>query len=466
MSRRSSRYFFLLTAFLFSTSVLADTRVALVIGNSRYLGAPPLRNPPSDAALVSRTLAEENFKVIDVRNATRSELLEALNHFTDEAKKADWALVYYAGHGAEIAGANYLLPVDARLKVDRDAQDEAISLERVLQTVDGARKLRLVILDACRDNPFVATMKRSFATRSLNSGLAPIEPQAGILVVYSAAAGHQAVDGAGDYSPFAEAFVNRMKEPGLEIRKLFDSVAADVMEATRKAQRPYVYGSNPSREDFFFKPPPPDRPTGASSDERTWEIIKSSSDVATIARFRDTLPAESPLRPRVEARLKELTPVKQAAAAQPACPPGEKMDAKGACMAPSPLPHAVAFGSLSLPKDPATGDKPYTMQCANGQCSVSFIRRSVSVNDGGMREVDIVDWRWPVDSDGAPAGALREKIRRDVVVACSNSELAVFDGANRVDISEGAKPPRSKIAAYDLWWAACRNKIAKFSKSN
>ena len=139
----------------------ADTRVALVIGNSAYSGVGALSNPIGDAALVADALGSDGFKVKLVRDATRTAMLKALQAFSDEADQADWALVYYAGHGIEVGGVNYLLPTDVELRSDRDAQDEAISLNRVLETVENARKLRLVILDACRNNPFAAAMKRS-----------------------------------------------------------------------------------------------------------------------------------------------------------------------------------------------------------------------------------------------------------------------------------------------------------------
>ena len=159
-----------------ATPGAADTRVALVIGNSAYGGVGALSNPTGDATLVADALGSEGFKVTLVRDATRTAMLKALQAFGDEADQADWALVYYAGHGIEVGGVNYLLPTDVELRSDRDAQDEAISLNRVLETVENARKLRLVILDACRNNPFAATMKRSIPIRAVERGLAPAEP--------------------------------------------------------------------------------------------------------------------------------------------------------------------------------------------------------------------------------------------------------------------------------------------------
>ena len=163
-------------AFLFlwlclATSAHADSRVALVIGNSAYAGVGALTNPKNDAALVAETLGLEGFKVTLLQDAKHEAMLKALRSFSDEADQADWALVYYAGHGIEVGGVNYLLPVDVELREDRDAEDEAVSLDRVLRAVANAHMLRLVVLDACRNNPFASTMKRSIYTRRRGSGI-------------------------------------------------------------------------------------------------------------------------------------------------------------------------------------------------------------------------------------------------------------------------------------------------------
>jgi uncharacterized caspase-like protein len=221
-------------------------------------GVGVLPNPKDDASLVADTLRGVSFHVTLVQDAKHDTMLKALRDFSHEADQADWALVYYAGHGIEVGGVNYLLPIDVELREDRDAEDEAISLDRVLRAVENARKLRLVILDACRNNPFGATMKRSINTRGVvDRGLAPAEPPAGILVVYAAEAGHVAEDGSRGHSPFTAALARRMQEPGLEISRLFNVVTADVLDATDGHQRPYQYGSNPTRDELFLKPPTP-----------------------------------------------------------------------------------------------------------------------------------------------------------------------------------------------------------------
>ena len=146
----------------------AEKRVALVLGNSAYQNVAPLANPVNDGAVIASTLKDAGFDVVDSRHdLPAAETRRALRDFADRARDADIAVVYYAGHGIEVDGTNYLIPVDAKLERDTDVYDEALSLDRVLVAVEPAKQLRLVILDACRDNPFAKTMKRTVASRAI-----------------------------------------------------------------------------------------------------------------------------------------------------------------------------------------------------------------------------------------------------------------------------------------------------------
>jgi uncharacterized caspase-like protein len=187
-----------------------------------------------------------------VSDLGREKFVEALQAFAREAEQADWAVIYFAGHGIEIDGINYLVPIDARLETDRDVQFEAISLDQVLAAVEGARKLHLVMLDACRNNPFMPRMRATTATRAVSRGLAPMEPASGTLVVYAAKHGQTALDGSAGNSPFAAALAKNLPTPGIEINKLFRLVRDDVMAATDGRQEPFTYGSLPGREDYYF----------------------------------------------------------------------------------------------------------------------------------------------------------------------------------------------------------------------
>jgi hypothetical protein len=236
------------------SATVTGNRIALVIGNSAYRNVPALTNPARDADTIASSLRAAGFKTVQLNNdLTREKLTDALHGFAAEADKADWAVVYFAGHGLEVNGTNYLIPVDARLAADRDVEFEAVPLDRVMSAVSGAKRLRLVLLDACRDNPFTNQMRRSVATRSVGRGLTNVEPEAGTLVVYAAKHGQVALDGDGGNSPFVTALTRRMRTPGLEVRRLFDYVRDDVLEMTNRAQQPFSYGSLPGSEDYYFQ---------------------------------------------------------------------------------------------------------------------------------------------------------------------------------------------------------------------
>jgi uncharacterized caspase-like protein len=223
----------------------AEKRVALIIGNSAYQNVTPLANPANDAAAMTATLKGAGFDVVDSRRDLKaSEMKRALRDFSDKARDADIAVIYYAGHGIEIDGTNYLIPTDAVLERDIDALDEAVSLDRVLTVMEPAKQLRLAILDACRDNPFNKTMKRTIGSRAVSRGLAKVEPtSANTLVAFAAKAGSTASDGDSKNSPFTSALVKYIAYPGLDLRLAFGKVRGEVIKVTNNRQEPFVYGS-------------------------------------------------------------------------------------------------------------------------------------------------------------------------------------------------------------------------------
>jgi hypothetical protein len=229
---------------LVSGNALASKRVALVIGNSDYLHVSKLPNPAGDAAAIARLLSDAGFeRVIRRADLGVREFRHAIREFAEISRGADMAVVFYAGHGMEVGGANYLIPVDAKLKTDLDIDDEVMPLDRVLRSLEAART-RFVILDACRDNPFLATMSRLSATRSIGRGLARIEPGASdMLIAFAAKAGSIAADGVTGNSPFTTALVKHVAEPGLDIRLALGKVRDDVLSITNGRQEPFVYGS-------------------------------------------------------------------------------------------------------------------------------------------------------------------------------------------------------------------------------
>jgi uncharacterized caspase-like protein len=231
-----------------------ERRVALVVGNAAYETVGPLANPVNDALAMAGTLDRLGFEVIEKHNIGVVQMREALRNFEEKASGADWALVYFAGHGMEMNGRNWLIPVDARIARSTDLPDETIALDQVLERMSGAKKLRMVILDACRTSPFIARMTLTRGMeRKMRFGLAPVEPSYGEVVFYAARHGSIAQDGTGQNSPFAQALVKHMGEEGMELGRFFRRVTSSVIETTGSEQEPYHYGRIPDA-DFYFKP--------------------------------------------------------------------------------------------------------------------------------------------------------------------------------------------------------------------
>jgi uncharacterized caspase-like protein len=230
----------LLAICLASPSALAGKRVALVIGNSNYQNVVALTNPANDAAAIAEMFRKAAFDVVDSRRDLKSqEMRRALRDFGDKARGADIAVIYFAGHGLEVDGSNYVVPVDAVLERDADVEDEAVSLNRILLAAEPATQLRLVILDACRDNPFAKKMKRTIASRSIGRGLVGVEAnKPNTFIAFAAKEGSTAADGDGRNSPFSTALLKHLTTPGLDIRKAFGYVRDDVMSATGNQQEP------------------------------------------------------------------------------------------------------------------------------------------------------------------------------------------------------------------------------------
>src|SRR3981081_3791116 len=258
------RFFFIAALLLVCQPASAEKRVALVLGNSNYKNAAVLPNPVNDAAAVAATLKGAGFDIVDSRlDLSAADMRRALRDFADQARDSDLAVVYYAGHGIEIDGTNYLIPTDATLQRDTDIYDEAFSLDRVLLTIEPARQLRLVIVDACRNNPFAETMKRTVTTRPVSRALARMEPKTtNTLVAFAAKAGLTALDGNSKNSPYATALIKHIATPGLDLRRAFGFVRDDVLQATGNRQEPYVYGSLGGEDVALVPAPKPAKPAG------------------------------------------------------------------------------------------------------------------------------------------------------------------------------------------------------------
>ncbi|MEP3475776.1 MAG: caspase family protein [Hyphomicrobiales bacterium] len=247
---------FLIGLMLSSTTMQANAsqkRVALIMGISNYTHATQLPNPVQDATKLASVLSNLGFDVTLRTNLGINDMRSEVRNFANKADTAEVALVYFAGHGIEMSGKNYLIPNDAELRRDRDLEHEALTLNLVSNALEGAKRLRIIMLDACRNNPFSAQMKLSGnRTRSVSRGLAAVEPVGDSLIVYASKHGTVAEDGEGSNSPFAEALVKTLPTPGLEISLMFRRVRDQVMKATNRRQQPFVYGSISGKE-FYFK---------------------------------------------------------------------------------------------------------------------------------------------------------------------------------------------------------------------
>jgi hypothetical protein len=232
-------------AMTLASAALAERRVALVVGNAKYQNADTLANTINDANAVAAMLTRAGFDVVDERRDVGVvEFKRAVRDFLNAASTADIAVVYYSGHGFEIGGVNYLIPVDAKLAMESDVDDETVPLDRLIQATQGAKRLSLIILDACRDNPFLRAATRVAAKRSISNRIIGIEPTGGdTLIAYAAKAGSVSYDGLGPNSPFTTALVKYLPIPGLDVRIALGKVRDDVLASTGNLQEPFVYGS-------------------------------------------------------------------------------------------------------------------------------------------------------------------------------------------------------------------------------
>ncbi|GLH75645.1 peptidase [Bradyrhizobium sp. SSBR45G] len=221
----------------------ADRRVAFVVGNGAYRNVAQLPNPPVDAKAIAVTLRNVGFDVVEGTNLTREQMTEKLLEFGRRSQGADVAVFYYAGHGIAISGTNYLLPIDADIKSEMDAKlGAAINVDITLDQTLGDAKVKLVFLDACRDNPFAAKIRSSASTRSVSvqTGLAEMKSGEGTLIAFATGPGQTALDGeAGTNSPFTRALIAHITQPGLEIQQAMTKVRAQVNEETGKGQLPW-----------------------------------------------------------------------------------------------------------------------------------------------------------------------------------------------------------------------------------
>jgi len=295
----------ILTGFPIQAQQSNSKRIALVIGNSTYDNVAELKNPKNDSADFAAALTSVGFEVMLRTNLTQSSMLDTFRDFRRQADEAEIALVYFAGHGIEISRQNYLIPVDAVLETDSDVNFEAVKLDTMIFAASGAERLSMVIVDACRNNPFAASMKRSNPNRAIGRGLSAVEPSGNTLVAYAAKEGTTAADGAGRNSPYASALIESLKLPDLEVGLMMRRVRDNVLKATAGKQEPFVYGSlsaeqiylndtrgiSPSEPDFVVTDVElEDVPDASAAEIVFWKSIAERSETQELKTYLELYP--------------------------------------------------------------------------------------------------------------------------------------------------------------------------------
>lgn len=274
-------------SFAVASTAHAESRVALVIGNGDYKNVPTLSNPPHDAQDVAQALSALGFKVRLLVDADRATFEKEVTEFGREAVASDVSLFYYGGHGLQVAGRNYLVPVNANLRHAEDIDTETVHLDAVLDAQKGGRGVHLIFLDACRDDP-----TRNAKTPIGGKGLARVGAGAGFYIGFATEPGNVALDGAGRNSPFADALLHHIAEPGLDVYNMMIQVRNDVAKATGNEQTPWDEFS--LTRQFYFKgdaaaKAPPEARLGRSppnSATAAWR--RSTSTFSPRGRTRET----------------------------------------------------------------------------------------------------------------------------------------------------------------------------------
>jgi uncharacterized protein len=274
----------------------AQSRIALIIGNSNYQHVQALPTTLNDAGDIAQSFERLGFAATKLFNASYDDFRRAIRKFNELAQNADIAVIYFGGHGLEAGGENWLLPVDADLRTDLDIAQEAIGLNSLMQSVGRVATLGMVILDANRNNPFAARMQRTGQTRSVDRGLARVEPAQNVLVAYASKDGTTNEDRGGRNSPYAAALLKYLESPDLDINFIFRKVRDDVLSHTNRRQQPFVYGSLPNKPIYLKErsislPPVAVKNEAPVADETIWSAIKDSTDKSLFLDFLNKFPS-------------------------------------------------------------------------------------------------------------------------------------------------------------------------------
>jgi hypothetical protein len=278
-----------------ATAVQAESRVALVIGNAAYVNTAPLAQPANDVADIAAALRRLNFQVIEGRDLDKRSMERTVRQFAVGLTGADVALFYYAGHGLQVGGQNYLVPTDARLSGEGDVDFESVPLSLIVRQMEREAKTSLILIDACRDNPLGRNLARSMGTRAVQvgQGLAEVKTGVGTLIGFSTRPGSVSLDGTGRNSPYATALLDHIEVPGKDISALLVSVRNDVLKATAGQQVPWEHTSLTGR---VFLRPEPRLAAGQGKDyDRQmeiayWNSVRDTKSTAALQAYLERYP--------------------------------------------------------------------------------------------------------------------------------------------------------------------------------
>ena len=423
----------------------AEKRVALVIGNAAYAHAPALTNPSRDARDVAAVLTRLGFEVQLGVDLTQAETVKAMDTFAKAMAGSDAALLYYSGHGLQIDGGNYLLPVDITVESPRSVRYGAVDVGEIVREMETKAGVALVVLDACRDNPFAAQLAAAEGTRSVAAtrGLARLKAAgAGTIIAYAAAAGSVASDGGEGNSPYTKAFLTEVEKPDVEVGLLFRRVAGKVVEATAGAQRPEVLISL-TREFYMAATSPalvqaalPETPAG-----------KPAVPTTPAAKDAPPPPVTTPLAPVVE---KTVPP--------PASPPPQSRSA---------APYADLLARLDLSAPPYQAPPPWQAPPTRDVAEVEpdntpATAVPVGVNDRVKLAIDPVgDGDWLYFTAGAAGTitvkAASEPANIDLVVQLLDADRRVVAGWQGTPRPGGALDAAFDVPAPGAYWLEVRD---------
>jgi uncharacterized caspase-like protein/formylglycine-generating enzyme required for sulfatase activity len=280
------------SAVIFAGEAYCEKRVALIIGNSSYEFAGELANPKNDATDIAATLKKLGFQIVDGTDLGKAAMDRKIRDFATSLAGADTALFFYAGHGLQVGGINYLVPIDAQLSTAAALDFEMVRLDLVQRTMEREAKTNVIFLDACRNNPLARNLARAMGTRSadIGRGLAAAESGIGTLISYSTQPGNVALDGDGRNSPYAAALAAQLATPGQDLSTMLINVRTRVMRETADKQVPWEHSALTGRFYFVAEQVAPS-PAAAASPQtlseaaQTWSKIENTTDVAVLDAF-------------------------------------------------------------------------------------------------------------------------------------------------------------------------------------